>query len=245
MSPRTHYSNAPITEAILDIRTTSPEGLALERLEEIHSLIQEDYPSKQQRNLARGRWNFGTQVGATATQTPLGYLFLSPDEKQIVQVRMDGFTMSRLAPYESWEQIRDEAHRLWEIYSESIQPRSIERVAVRYINRIDIPLPFGDLTEYLRTIPQVSPDLPQELSGLFMQLTLPQPDIDSEARLSEALIDPVREGVVSIVLDIDLYRIKKLPYHGDAIWEFFEILHDRKNRIFEACITDRTRELIS
>lgn len=30
----------------------------------------------------------------------------------------------------------------------------------------------------------------------------------------------------------------------EGVWSFFEELHVRKNQIFEACLTDRTRELI-
>jgi uncharacterized protein (TIGR04255 family) len=52
----------------------------------------------------------------------------------------------------------------------------ITRLVVRYINKIDIPLPVGDLKEYLRTFPEVSSDLPQGLSGYFLQLQIPQED---------------------------------------------------------------------
>ena len=106
-------------------------------------------------------------------------------------------------------------------------------------------MPFGDLNEYLRTYPEVSLDLPQGLSGLFMQLTIPQADIKSMLQLTEALIEPSRPEVASIVLDVDLFRTEDIPPDEQAVWDFFEVLRDRKNDVFEACITEKTRELIA
>ncbi|MGE0375920.1 MAG: TIGR04255 family protein [Planctomycetaceae bacterium] len=243
MTSRQPYSRAPITEAIIDIRVKAPESVRLDQVEKLHESIQDEYPGKVARHLAHGRLTIGAQVSALASQMPIGYLFKSQDEKQIFQARLDGFTMSRLAPYESWEPFRDEARRLWQLYRDEVQPEEVTRLAVRYINRIDIPFPFDDLNEYLRTFPEVSADLPQTLAGLFMQLTIPQPDIESMTLLNEALIEPAKPDIASIVLDIDLFRQSNPPQGEVEIWKFFEVLRQRKNEIFEACITAKARKL--
>lgn len=46
---------------------------------------------------------------------PDGFLLSSSDKLRIVQARLDGFTFSRLAPYETWERLRDEAKSAWRI----------------------------------------------------------------------------------------------------------------------------------
>lgn len=245
MVSRQHYSKAPITEAIIDVRTRLPETIGLGDLERLHGAIKVDYPKKGSRNLVEGQFKAQKAgVSASAKSKSVGFLFQSEDQKQIVQMRLDGYTMSRLAPYDRWEAFRDEARRLWMIYRKTAKPEEVLRLAVRYINRIDIPLPFRDLKDYLRTGPEVAPGLPQVLTGLFMQLTIPQNDIRCTAMLTEALIEPATEGVASIVLDIDLFRTDDVPQSDDAVWEFFETLHERKNEIFEECITENTRELI-
>lgn len=243
MTTRLHYPKAPITEAIIDIRVRLAESVRLNDLENLHETIREQYPEKTNRNLAHGRFEIGKQVIASASQQAVGFLFKTTDEKQVFQARLDGFTMSRLAPYESWEPFRDEARRLWELYRNSVEPDEVTRLAVRYINRIDIPLPFDDLNQFLRTFPEVSSDLPQSLTGLLMQLTIPQPDIECVTLLNEALIQPAKPDVASVILDIDLFRVSNLPQDDSGMWEFFEILHTRKNEVFEACITDNAREL--
>jgi uncharacterized protein (TIGR04255 family) len=243
MSTRRPYSNAPITEAIIDIRVRSPQAVRLNQLERLHKTIETEYPEKVGRYLAHGQITIGKQVSASASQEPIGFLFKSRSDKQIFQARLDGFTMSRLAPYEGWEPLRDEARRLWERYRDEVQPTEVTRLAVRYVNRIDIPFPFDDLNQYLQTFPEVSRELPQTLVGLFMRLTIPLPEIESMILLSEALIEPAKPNVASIVLDIDLYRDTNPPQEDSEIWSFFEILRERKNEVFEACITEKAREL--
>ena len=243
MNARRHYPNAPITEAIIDIRVRRRESVNLHELNTLHELIRDQYPGRANRNLAQGRIGVCTQVSASASQQQIGFLFKTSDEKQVFQASIDGFTMSRLAPYESWEPFRDEARRLWELYRRVGKPEEITRLAVRYVNRIDIPLPFDDLNQYLRTFPEVSPDLPQALSGLFMQLTIPQPDIECVTLLNEALIEPAKPDIASIILDIDLFRQDNVPQDDVELWKTFEVLRERKNEVFEACITDKAREL--
>jgi len=179
-----------------------------------------------------------------ADQTEHGLVCSSMDQRQIFQARIDGFTFSRLAPYDRWESFRDEARRLWAAYRMIAQPERVTRIAVRYVNRLDLPLPLRDFKDYLRTVPEVSPALPQGLTNFFMQLHIPQDDLDAMLLLNQAMIPPAHGGVVSVVLDIDLFRSKDLPDDDDSMWGIFEQLHTRKNDIFEGCITDLTRELI-
>lgn len=237
------YPKAPITEAIIDLRVELPSGLDVNQLNEVHTGEEETYPVVEQLHTGYGHLQFGAQVSAAAGSQPVGFLFRSDDATQVYQARLDGFTMSRLAPYEKWETLRDEAHRLWNSYRATTNPARIVRLAVRYVNRLDIPLPIRDFKDYLRTVPEVSPDLPQGLSGYFMQIAVPLEDIKSLALINETIIEPAAPGVLSVVLDIDIFRTHDLPSSESAIWDFFEQLHVRKNDVFEACITDRAREL--
>jgi len=76
-----------------------------------------------------------------------------------------------------------------------------------------------------------------------MQLRIPQADIKSLLLLSQAIIEPAKPGVVSVVLDNDIFRAEEVPTDEGEVWEFFDMLRERKNDVFEACITDKSREL--
>ena len=96
----------------------------------------------------------------------------------------------------------------------------------------------------MRTVPEISPGMSQGLSGYFMQLQLPQVDLNAMLVLNQALIPPPAPKIVSVLLDIDLYSDSDLPSDDQGLWERFEAFHDRKNKVFEASITDRVRRLI-
>lgn len=141
-------------------------------------------------------------------------------------------------------ELRDEARRLWDIYQTATNSETIIQVAVRYINRLDLPLPFNDFKEYLLTIPEISPKISQGLSDYLMQLQIPQEDIRAMLVLTEALIPPLNHDVVSVVLDIGLSSNVTFSGKMDEHWSLLETFRIRKNEIFEGCITDKTRELL-
>lgn len=239
-----HYPNAPITEAIIDLRVTCGDGIELALLKQVGDEVQTHYPKQEELFEAVGQMEVGRRGGsASVRQTHVGWKFISEDRKQIVQSRLNGYTFSRLAPYDRWEPFRDEAKRLWDVYRRRVTPGTVERVAVRYINRVDIPGPSVDLKDYFRTSPEIAPELPQQLEGYFMQLRLPFPEISGHCLVNQTIVPPPQEGVVSVVLDIDLFRDQDPPTGEPGIWGFFETLHDAKNRVFEACITDAARSL--
>lgn len=245
MQARKYYSRTPITEAVIDIRVELLPEVQPDFLVQVQSSIQAEYPERENMFILEGLMMVGDSVAARANQSQIGYRFVSSDHKQILQTRLDGFTFSRLAPYECWEKFRDEAKRLWSIYESLTNPKTIVRLAVRYINRLDIPLPVGDLKEYLRTFPEVSADLPQGLSGYFMQLQIPQDNLGAILVLNETIVPPPVPDIVSVLLDIDIFKEGNVPNNEVEIWGFLEQLHKLADEVFEACITERTRELIN
>jgi uncharacterized protein (TIGR04255 family) len=241
MPTRRHYKNSPITEAVIDIRLETSSDLKPELLEPIAERISADYPKREDLSLFQGTFTVGS--AATSTQTKIGYLYRSRDGKYVVQTRINGFALSRLAPYEEWEPFRDEAKRLWNVYREVYKLIRVNRVASRSINRVDIPLSSVELSDYLRTFPEVSKDLPQVLTGYVMHLLIPQKDFDGVLSLIQATVPAQQPNTTSINLDIDIFKESGDFDSDEKIWTFLDRLRDRKNEVFEACITDKAREL--
>jgi uncharacterized protein (TIGR04255 family) len=79
-----------------------------------------------------------------------------------------------------------------------------------------------------------------------MQVQIPQMDLGAMLILNEAMVPPPNAEVVSIVVDIDVFK-QGLKLHSDAaeVWSLLDVFRLRKNLIFEGCITNNTRELIS
>jgi uncharacterized protein (TIGR04255 family) len=238
-----HYANAPITEGLIDLGVELPSDAEVASLDAVFQHVKGEYPTREERSLFQGRLSAGAQVGASAKQTKVGYLFRSADGKRVLQVRLDGFTFSRLKPYENWAALRDEAKGLWSAYRELVRPIKVTRVGVRYINQIDVPSARIELKDYFRTFPEVSPDLPQDLGAFLMQLQIPQVDLDAVLVLTQTGGAPPRFDVASVILDIGLFKEHCDFKSDDEVWEVLESFRDRKNEVFEGCITDKARQL--
>jgi uncharacterized protein (TIGR04255 family) len=237
------YPRAPITEAVMDIRVQPRDGLAVEQLRSLSTGSIEGFSQTSERlqistSIAPG------QESATQTMTPtkVGFEFRNAAGDKVVQAQLDGWLFSKLAPYERWETFRDEGRALWTKYRGIAEPKQITRMALRYVNRLDLPLPFDDFRKFLRTVPEIAPDLPQALSNFFLQVQIPQLDLEAMLVINMTMTPAPSAAVVSVILDLDLFRTTNLPKSEDQIWDYFEQLRTKKNQAFEACITDAMRE---
>lgn len=243
-----HYSRAPIREAIIDLKVVLPESLVVDKLADIHTQIIDRFPTKAPLYTGSGSLIFqpGLPVQIDANQQQNGFFFKNHDNNRIFQATLSGFTFNRLTPYESWEEFSSEAKYLWEIYNDICKPIYVTRAALRFINQIDIPIKGQvDLQDYLRTVPEISPDLSQQtLNSFFMQLQIPQADLDCMLIINEALIPITNPDSLTVTLDFDLFRQQIWQSDDEDIWQFLEKLRHRKNQAFEASITEETRRLI-
>lgn len=240
------FPNAPITEAVLDIRAKLPQEINLKNIESFHDCVKENFPEKKARMFSKIELKLSTTSWPTTVPASGGidgYLFQSSKEKKIVQSRLDGFSFNKLRPYERWELFSSQARQLWDLYFRIVNPIKITKIALRYINRIEVPLPLKDLKEYILITPEISPNLPLTLSHFFMQLRLPKPEIEAQAIVTQTMENPTQDEKLPLILDIDVYH--EVNYSGsDAkMWEDFEKLHLFKNEIFFNSITEKTKEL--
>ncbi len=240
-----HYSKAPITEALIDLKVTLPEEFSTNDLANIYSRISNRFPTQESIQTGSLVFQAGPTIRVDANQQHSGFLFRSKDGVKILQATLNGFTFSRLAPYDSWEEFSSDAKYLWGIYKEICKPTSVTRAAIRFINQINIPTKDAvDLQEYLRTAPEVSPDLPQAgLNSFFTQLQIPQYDLNCMLIINEALVPRISPDFISVILDFDLFRQQVWQADDEDIWHFLEELRRRKNAVFEASITDKARRL--
>ncbi len=241
-----HLPNAPIAEALIDIRVELPDSVNLDTLARFHDGLEDRYPNR------RERYQWATKLEVKGGETPSieapsggvdGYFFDSADAKQIAQARLDGFTFSRLKPYQTWNQLKTEAADLWEHYRTAAQPRAITRIAVRYINRIELPKPISNLRCWILTAPEVPATLPQGLAGFVMRLAIPFEDPDARAIITETIDTDSPPDRIALILDIDVFRDDRMECEAPDLWAQFEQLRAVKNRVFFESITRATEEL--
>lgn len=244
MAAERHLERAPIKEAIIDFRVTLPENVTIEDLDRGFAALESDYPVRSE--LTQGSFGIridkGQTVSTSMEQSIGGYRYATADGTQVVQFRLNGFTFSRLEPYHTWEQMKQEAERLWLIYVENSTPVKILRAATRYINVMPIPLPFGEFGNVLTAPPQIPDGLPQGVSSFISRIVSRNNNIDATAIVTQAF-DTIDNNHAPITLDIDVFADREFLPDQSEFWDYLEHLRIFKNEIFFKSITEQTAEL--
>lgn len=237
--------NAPITEAVIDIKVKLPSGFQVDQLDGVNDFLKPDYPTKKEVKKFEGRIDFAQEASVTPIRGEIaGYRHDSKDGKQVVQVMTEGFTFSRLKPYISWEQVRDEARRIWNYYEKVTSPELITRVALRYINNLNIPVPEHELKfhDYLTAPPAIPDSIPQALSEFVTRVVVSEPSLNATAIIIQALEPVSKPKLLAVILDIDVFRFNQDGIE-DSPWEILESLRVFKNKIFFNSITKELEEM--
>jgi len=242
------YKRAPITEAILELKWRDPIDFDLAQ-RAAKKLSRHYYPGEEEQAQVTPNIIYETGQDPRASVNVLwkGIKRSSADQAESARVSTASLSIMRLAPYTGWEMFVSRAKRDWEAVLPTLGRRPIERIGLRYINRIDIPEQDGQVqfSRYLN--PRVAFPTTEwgEPGAYFVQLTFP--------RAARGLALIINTGTVvspilhyqSVLLDIDVVAEKLDLIRDERIWELATAMRGEKNRVFESCITDAAREMFN
>jgi uncharacterized protein (TIGR04255 family) len=240
---------APIVEAVLDIDCALRPGHPVSDLERpAREAYRDHYPKTRVQLIQQHR--IEAQRGAppqfSVEQGLQAYQFLHDDERQLVQVRVQGYSFNRLAPYTTLDDYLPEIQRTWELFLRIASPVDVRAIRLRYINRIVLPMESGraDLDEYLR----IGPRLPDEESLMLIGFLSQNAAVERETgnQLITVLThEPQQRETLPIILDITAsYAVQPLdPNNWAEILARVQSLRDLKNRAFRNTLTSRCLKL--
>ncbi len=232
-----HLDRPPIREAILDFRSLVPEHDAETRIRTVCESWADGYPERTPIHHVEGQIRFDDHGVASQHQgaSRQGYRLKSRCGRNVVQIRRDGFTFSRLQPYRSWDAMVRDAWPLWEHFVTELQPVGVSRVATRFINALPVA-PGQPLGQVVTAPPVVPPGMPTAVSAfLFRYLTLPTDGITSSVCMATEAPDSN-----SLVLDIDCAVSGDFSATAAGLAEIRHVLdrlRERKNDVFFASVT--------
>lgn len=240
-----NYSKAPIKEAILDVHIKEIDGIDLIKIKEsLSGKLPKGF--KIESNIV----NFGGKIKIDkgksefiSSEEILKGFIISKDNFKI-QFRKDGFTVNFLSPYTRWEEFFKLALEFWRIYQENFTDIYCEKIGLRYINEIKIPLPLGNFKDYIVNMPPIPKCLPQNYSHFFMQIEVPCEN-DFIAQITETIIESQEKYILPFVLDINIQKRVNGKIKEKDFEDEFNYMRRLKNLIFEDFITDNTRKLIN
>jgi uncharacterized protein (TIGR04255 family) len=246
MSSSSPYRRPPITEAVVEVRLADP--IEIDQVEKIKDRLAEDYPVSPQ--LMQNVSFTAGPDGQNHTEVEFGgYRLSSLDATNVAIIGQLHITASRLAPYTSWEEFTGQARRNWATWRKVAGWHQVARIGVRYINRIDVPnpdekpVPIDDYLAFRPVFPEFEDWQGVEtfaINGSALIANSPFKVILNAGSTPSPLV-----RTLSFLLDIDISQEGNLPRNDDALWTLIDEVRIYKNRIFEASITDLSRELFS
>jgi uncharacterized protein (TIGR04255 family) len=247
-APALKLKSAPIVEAVLDIDCDLPPGIDMPALEgAAQQRLSDAYPISRKRVVQEMQVETkgGEAPKVSARQGLQALMFLAPDEKQLVQLRPQGYSFNRLAPYTSLDDYLPEIERTWRLFVELAAPVRVRLVRLRFINRILLPTDGGsvDLGKYLKLGPRLPDEANLAFSGFFNQHSAVESATGNAVNITMAT-QPLEGDKLPVILDIEAYKADKLePQDWEQIVSRIQSLRLLKNLVFKHSLTDQCLNL--
>lgn len=240
-------SRPPIVEGLIDLRIRPNIPISKEIWDKLEAELKGAYPIRKSIRKIQASIKIDSEAGQTVSSSEdlIGFRYESESVPFVLQARVDGFSVSRLAPYTNWAELLAETQRFWSIYSSFIGDSTIIRIATRYINKLQLPGPALDYDNYLTSGPKIPTGLPQTVIEFLMRNVVPFEDQKAILILTQASEPPTAgSSTYPVILDLDVFHEGAYDSREKQFWGILETLRTLKNKAFYAAITENTLELI-
>jgi uncharacterized protein (TIGR04255 family) len=244
-----HLRRAPIIEAVMDIRTRVSDLWSEKRAKEVLNVRIPEYPVTHSITQFMHEFSVGPNRNPQPqknTRSWNGIRIETADHIQIAQFNRNGFVFSRLHPYENWDRFIGEALRLWMLYKELVKPVQIERIGVRFINRMDVAQKDFRIDDYLQDIPKYFLGSEFHTSGFLYNDILEIPGYLYVIKVVRTIqpLQPDAEKKIGVIIDIDVFTKQDFSANpADILDKFLSEMRWLKNKIFFQSITSKAKEM--
>lgn len=240
-------AQAPIVEAVIEIRAQAEAPWEEPAITEQLKTMLPDYPGvqSQQQFMQEVKVDIGQKAeGVVRNLGWKGLRLESADKLHIAQFNRDGFLFSHLQPYDSWEQFCSEGLRLWLLHVALAKPVEIQRLGLRFINRMVLSMEVEQLEDYLQILPQNPRGLDFPIEGFFHHEVLGVPGfpyaINIRRMIQPSDVPTTKE--IGVILDIDVCTIHPFELQSGLLEQYLAEMRWLKNKVFYGNITSKAVE---
>jgi uncharacterized protein (TIGR04255 family) len=171
------------------------------------------------------------------------HILSNNDQTEFLKIEDRKLSWWRLPPYDCWESIKNRIMRDLQSFPKKVGIPSLERIGMRYRNRIDIPAAETGLCHYEDYL-SVNLSLPTLLDphdAYKWTVAKYFPSRNLAAFVNFEIVTSEIPNTMAVLLDIDAFADQKIPRTKAQLELALEELRTLKNEIFEACVTDKAR----
>jgi uncharacterized protein (TIGR04255 family) len=243
------YNNSPIIESICEFKFTEDTDWDITVPGLIFEDVKTEYPYKEQR---------ATQEISISPQTAESNkmrrqinrsdfaVFYKDDKKSLIQIGPRILSTSRLKPYHTWNDFKSQIVYAFGKLSGRSELKGIQRIGLRYINRINIPMKQNKVTleNYFEFRPYCGPNLPQSHGDFIVGCVFPYYDERDVCKVELRGAMPENKYSLSFLLSIDYFLAKPRSIPVAQSMEWVENAHTEIEVLFEGCILPSLREIL-
>ena len=232
----------PIVEALVDLRASVPGDPKM--FKALADALKDEFPTRQDRRDIKAKMEVkdGKLVPSDVhSQVFGGVRIANADQTIYVQFRPDGFTLNNMKIYVGGDQLIEKSLTLWELLVERTKPEIVSRVALRYINRLELPLIEGaEFNRYLTSPPELPEGGPQLISEFLSRIVGHDEQRQATAVVIQQLKKQQAGPPITITVDVNVFQTGDFPVDSTALREVLDSLRMLKNETFFSLLTDET-----
>jgi uncharacterized protein (TIGR04255 family) len=246
------YTNDPIQEAICEFRFRTPQqGWSL-LPGQLFDRLKDEYPAEPGQDLPQlippgvvapnpNALPLGIQI-AIGGPPPGRVRLASSDGSRLLLIGQGSFSVHAGRPYPLWETFSASIERALSAFSDVHPSFDIDRIGLRYINRIEGEGTANEVERYFNMQSLRFPGINSELQSFLGRSEQLLENDPNRLVIATFASTPAAEGRSAFILDLDVVaqNLSGLSTVADAFSIVAQLRDDEKD-VFEASITDAAR----
>ncbi|MBK8987370.1 MAG: TIGR04255 family protein [Chloroflexi bacterium] len=234
-----NYKSPPLIEALCEFRFINKHwDMTMPGL--FYQKVKDDFPTIREKNVVEMLVNQqqpGQEVHGVMTPR---IQFINHNESALLQLGPGILIVNCLRPYPSWPNFKELIFQTLAQYKEITSTVELERIGLRFINKIDLPLDKETKTQF-NYYPHL-PALPaNEPKNFLLRTELDFEQSNGVLVLTLAIVPPEKDDVKSLILDLDFVSLHADRLTFETIESWVESAHHNIETAFEASIMDSLR----
>ena len=239
----------PIIEAVCEFQLDAPDwdwtvpGVVWKR-------IKEEFPEKREAphiNFSIEERPDGVHPSAQTVMNRMQ--FWSRDEKQLMQVGPQHFSVHQFKPYTGWPIFKAHIENMLEAYEEEAPFRAIKAMSLRYVNQIQLPQETGKFEHILKALPHIPNSEDEIWVNWFQQVEILKPELNAILGVrsghfpqvpdsQEPPLPVTTNAVQFLMFDLMFAHVGVEPLNRSSVSEWLEMAHDHIETMFFNSIVD-------